>query len=380
MVKKKENSTNTRAKSRSPDDLSDILKIKKQVAVANEFDNLIADQEEVKKARLMGKKGLKSKSVHKEPDIFDKFLASNPEALKGMSLEDIMKYKTLMGGHTPDPNFMMMQGLFGQKQQPQNDPMNTIFQEIILDVWKGRQNQENGNSSQGNRTNDLILAIVGQMMQMQMKNQSSNENNFRQDTPQRDTYQEKLLDLVTKQKDFENSFLRDKLREIEMRTVQTDPLGEAKRMIDYVKTFGSLFGGGSTPEAMKHEIALKKLDYEITEKQKEAEDKQARMGQIGEMVNKTVENLGKIFSEPIGNVMKDKINEFSKNPQQSPNYEQTTPPDLLKFDDIPPLNSPPVENFNPATFSSEPATYSDLDTNSKPPVLKKDRFRIYKSD
>jgi hypothetical protein len=161
---------------------------------------------------------------------------------------------------------------------------------------------------QNMQTQNMMMAMIAQ------KNEAP-----KQDNNQNNLFMKELFSMVKGQTDFENSFLREKINTLEMRQNSNDPLGEAKRMMDYITTFKGAFGGGNTsPEAMAHDIKLKELTFEQARQVNEDARRTSNMTQIGEMINNTISTFGQILGEPIAEAAKSKIEQFTedaKNPK-----------------------------------------------------------------
>jgi hypothetical protein len=151
------------------------------------------------------------------------------------------------------------------------------------------------------------------IMMMNMMNNMMNQNNQQ---PKQDNSNsrilETLINTINGQRDIEKQILMDKMKELEMRTMGNDPLGEAKRVVDYMKTFRSMFGNNSSPEALEHERKLKEMEFKQRKQLHEEESRDRRMEQIGEMVNKSLGTFAEVLSKPAGEAVKRQIEKMGE--------------------------------------------------------------------
>jgi hypothetical protein len=293
------------------DGLKEIVDMKKQKAVANELDSLIYEQEILKNKRNKNTMSDRE-SEPKRANPLEMYVAANPEKIKNMSMEEITKLSMLMnpsGGTDPLMSILLM----NMDKKGNNGGGNDLTQQILGVLVKKMLDGNNGEKKTNNDTEIFKLMMQQNMQTQQMmmsmimqKNEAPAENS-------QNTFMKEMFGMQREKSDFENSFLKDKIRELEIRSQGNDPLGEAKRMIDYVKTFGSLFGGqNTTPEAMEHELKLRELNFEQQRQVNEESRRVANMEQIGTMINNTIETFGKVLGEPIAEAAKSKIEQFTE--------------------------------------------------------------------
>jgi len=293
------------------DGLKEIVDMKKQKAVANELDSLIYEQEILKNKRSKNTMSDRE-SEPKRANPLELYLAANPEKIKDMSMEEITKLSMLMntnGGADPLMSILLM----NMDKKGNNGGGNDLTQQILGVLVKKMLDGNSGEKKTNNDTEIFKLMMQQNMQTQQMmmgmimqKNEAPAENS-------QNTFMKEMFGMQREKSDFENSFLKDKIRELEIRSQGSDPLGEAKRMIDYVKTFGSLFGGqNNSPEAMEHELKLRELNFEQQRQVNEESRRVANMEQIGSMINNTIETFGKVLGEPIAEAAKSKIEQFTE--------------------------------------------------------------------
>jgi len=292
------------------DDLRDIVSIKKQKAVANELDSMILDQNEEKERRMARKENNETKS--RQPSLVDNILSSNPEIVKKMTIKDAIKLDMLTN-KSGNINPSALQLFDGNNGNHNEGSLVDKILGILLD--KAFTNNNGNNHNNGNSSNDIIKLIMTQnqhnqemlMKMIEVKNipTPNNSNN---------NFMKEMFTMVKSQGDLENSFLREKLRDIEQRVQPTDSLGDAKRMMEYAQSFRGFLGGGNqTPEVLKHEIKLKELEYEQKRQINEEHMRGERIHNITEMINTTVGAFGKALSEPIMEATKAKVEQYTEN-------------------------------------------------------------------
>lgn len=226
---------------------------------------------------------------------------------------------------------------------------------------------DGGNGKKESSESPLMKYLIEQNLQTQkMVMAMIEKQNAPKPENQNNSFMKEIFGIIKGQSDLENSMLREKLNNLEIRQNQTDPLGEAKRMIDYVSTFRGIFGGGNqTPETMKHELDMKNMDFEQKRLAKEETRRETNMEQLTGMINNTVETFGKALSEPIAAAAKRKIDQLGEKAKQPPpvrkprispeQYQQKIDlgdlekleEDLTQYDDNQDLaqhDNPPLEN------------------------------------
>lgn len=297
--------------------LKEIVEMKKNKAVVNELDSLIHEQEVQKNKR--NNPNTNTEPQDKKPTPLEVILATDPDRIKNMSNEEMIKLAAMGGGGDQFSNMIMALNM-GKKNNNNNGEnlSDKLLGMVVEKLFKG----SNGDADKSNGDMEMFKLMMQQNMQTQnmmmgiiMKNNEApaeNSNNM---------FMKEMFDMQRSKSDFENTFMKDKLRELELRAQSNDPLGEAKRLMDYMKTFGGGFGGGNvTPESMNHELKLKELSFEQQRQTTEESRRTQNMEQIGTMINNTIETFGKILGEPIAEAAKSKIEQYSenvKNPQES---------------------------------------------------------------
>lgn len=299
-------------KETSFDGLKELVEMKKQKAVANELDTMIFEQNKEKERRTHGT----TQEKERVPSPIEIWIAENPDKLKNMSQEEVTKLSMIINpsGGSDLSTLMTIMNMKGN-----NNGDGKLSEKILgLMVEKMFKNEGSGKSGNGE------MDIIKMMMQQNMKTQEMIMNMvIKQNAPQKETqtntFMKEIFGMVKSQSDFENSMLREKIKDIELRQNQTDPLGEAKRMMDYINTFKPLLGGGNaTPEAMNHELKLKEMAFDHEKVKNDEAHRVANMNQIGDMINNTVETLGKVFGEPVAEAAKAKIEQYTENVKNPP--------------------------------------------------------------
>ncbi len=293
--------------------LKEIVDMKKQKAIANELDSLIYEQNKLKKLRESGNM-TENQNKPRVPSPMETFIAANPDKLKGMTIEDVAKLSmfTNSGGSGGSDPLSMLMAMNMNKGS--NGGGNNLQEKLLGMVIEKMFKDNNNNGNKGSSDNDLLKYVMQQNQQNQellMKIILQKNEVPKQD--QNNLFMKELFSMVKGQTDFENTFLREKINTLEMRQNSNDPLGEAKRMMDYITTFKGAFGAGnSTPESMAHDIKLKELTFEQARQVNEDTRRTANMAQIGEMINNTISTFGQILGEPIAEAAKSKIEQFTE--------------------------------------------------------------------
>jgi len=354
--------------SKTFDDLADIVKIKKQKAVINELGGLIYDQKQEKKERE-GNVHVQTQNNPKKPTPMDIYLAQNPEKVKDMSVEDVVKY-TIMTNPSGNSNGLGMAMAMGGLKNNNNG--NGGLSDKILGMLIDKVFNNNGGNNQkaASSTDNTILKY---MMEQNLKTQEMliNIMSKKNEPPvqQNNIWQKELFTLVQNQSDLKNSMLIDKLKDMEMRMQGSDSLGEMRKVIDFVKSIKGVFGGeATTPEAMTHELKVKEMDFNQSRQIKEENMRDGRMIYIGDMIKEGIGVLGKTFSEPIAEAAKDKIEQFTesiKNPKEKVPRNKISP-EILKQE---------IDLGNLDTFENE---LNEIDNSSIKPIKRK-RFKVSES-
>jgi hypothetical protein len=309
-------STMGKSNSDPTDDLGDILNIKKQRAVSNELDDLIYEQEQIKRKRLNQgdeEKTEKRKEGRGTPSIMEALLANDPEKIKDLSMEDAMKFSMLQGGNggsSADPLMaMMMSGLNAPKDNG-GDMMGEIMKGLINKVFSNDEKKSGGD-------NDIMKLMMAQNMQTQqmlMKALIAN-NNKGNGSSERDTVMKEMLELIRDREKQKESLLMDKLREVEMRASSGDPLNDLKRMMDYMNSFGIL-NQNQNPEVLEHQRKMKELEFQQQREMREEELKDKRVNQVSNMIDKAVGTFADVLSKPTAQAVKSKLDQMSQSAQQ----------------------------------------------------------------
>jgi len=342
-------------------DLSDVVKLKKQKAVANELDEYIYEQEQKKNARERGEAPPATKEA---PNPIAMALASDPSKVAEMDMDDIMKFSMLTGGSKANIDPLMYMMLMGNKEKGgEQTIMQQLMTKIILDKFDDKTPKNQPDSSQ-----DMMFKFMIIMMQNIMNAQNQKTSQPTQPSAG-SPLEQKLVELVALQNRNEKQILMDKIKELEYRTSQSDPLGDAKRMLDYVKTFGSMFGGARTPEVMTHELEMEKLKFEKDKEARTEAIKEQRMAQVGDMINKSIGTFAEVLSKPAAEAVKGKLDNIGR--EKPARYGETQyeagygeEVDLDQFDmEEDEMPYPPEPHYEP-----------------RDPKNKKGRMRIYSSD
>jgi len=293
------------------DDLRDIVTIKKQKAVANELDSLIYDQKQEKEKRDEKEINNKSPPI---PSPMDTYLKNNPEKamkeIKEMSMKDAIKMSMITnksGGSDAALTAMLL-------EKGNNNGDGGGLKDKIIGHLLDKAFNNNGNNQKESSNNELIKFMMQQNLQNQQllikviedkKSTPTNSSN--------NDFMKEILGMVKSQGDFENSFLRDKLRDMEQRIQPTDSLGEAKRVMDFMGGFKTFFGATpQTPDGLNHELKMKELEYEQNRQINEEHMRTKRMDNLTEMINTAIGGIGKVLSEPIAEAAKAKVEQFTE--------------------------------------------------------------------
>jgi len=345
--------------------------MKKQKAVVNELDSLIHEQEKSKKLRESNENMTQNPTKQRVPSPMETFIAANPEKLKDMTIEEVAKLSMFTnsgGSGGSDPLSMLM----AMNMNKGNNGGGNALQEKLLGMVIEKMFKDNNNGSKGSGDNELLKYVMQQNLQTQelMMKMITQKNEPPKQDNQNNLFMKELFAMVKGQTDFENSFLRDKINTLEMRQNSNDPLGEAKRMMDYITTFkGAFSGGNTTPEAMEHELKMKGMTYD--QKRQETEDarRTTNMEQIGSMINNTIETFGKILGEPIAEAAKSKIEQFTeeaKNPKEKVQKVRISPEQLREEIDLGNL-----ENLE--------TDLQQFENRQEPVNGRSSRFRVYET-
>jgi len=310
------------------DDLRDIVSIKKQKAVANELDSMIFDQNEEKERRLQGKNNNNNNNTTSQPSPMNVLLSEHPEKIKDMSIEDVTKL-SIMQNSSGNSNSSLIPMLLDINKNNNGNNGNGLTEKLLgVLIEKALSGNNNGNNQNGNSNNEIIKLIMTQnqqnqqmlMKMMEIRNTPSSTNNSNND------FMKEMFGMVKNQGDLENTFLREKLRDMEQRIQPTDSLGDAKRMMEYAQSFKGFFGGGNqTPEGLEHDLKMKTLEYEQNRQINEENRRSANMNQIGEMVTTAIGAFGKALGEPIVEAAKTKVEQFTESvihPENQPKVKR----------------------------------------------------------
>ena len=362
-------------KDNSFDGLKQLVDMKKQKAVVNELDSMIFEQNKEKEQRLKGNSS-EQQTQQKPPSPLEVWVATHPEEIKNMSMEEITKLSMLMNSGSSDPlTSLMMMGMNKNNGGGENSLQTKLLGMVIEKMFNN--NEGNGKKESGDM--DIIKMMIAQNMKTQemIMNMVIKQNAPKPEN-QNNTFMKEIFGMIKGQSDQENSMLREKLNNLEMRQNQTDPLGEAKRMLEYVKTFGGAFGGGNqTPATMKHELDIKNMDFEQKRLTKEEARRESNMEQIGGMINNTIETFGKILSEPIAEAAKKKIDQFTEKasqppPVQKPRISPEQYQQKIDLGDLENLEEDLAQYDNP-----DLTQYNNLPLENQP--KRKSRFKVSES-
>lgn len=327
MVTKKEETTQKRNNnSNGISALREIVNMKRDKAVANELEEVIFNQDERRKDReSKDERTSNSNNSPPQPSIIQSYLNENPDKLKELTMEDVMKLSVINnnnnnGGNAVayDPmNTIMMMGLKGQNGNNNNggDNMQTEIMKMIIQDFLNKKNQPVASNEGG----DMIKLMMAQMQQQNQLVLQLIANKNQPAQSQSPPMMKDLLNIVQGQNSLQQNMLMDKIKQLEYQTQGADPLGEAKRMMDYMKTFKTFFGGAASPDSMEHEYKMKTLEFEQGKQLKEEELKDIRMSQIGDIINKGIGTFADALAKPTADIMSQKLTEFSQKATNTPN-------------------------------------------------------------
>lgn len=352
------------------DDLRDIVKIRKQKAVINELGGLIHEQTQEKMAREGT--NVQTQAI---PTPMQTFLADNPEKIKDMSVEDVAKLSMMSnpsGSSNPMPMVMALVELIKGSNNGggNNDLVAKILGMILEKMFQGN----NGGNIQ--KEDSGMSKFMEYMMQQNIQNQNllikliETKNSAPTANPNNE-FMKEMFGVVKSQGDLENTFLKDKLREMEARIQPSDSLGEAKKVIDFMGGFKTFLGTTpQTPEALNHEVKIKEMDFEQARQLREEKTQTSRMEYIGDMIQNTVKSFGKALGEPVADAAKAKIEQFTeaiKNPDKKNTQREKISPELYRKE----IDLGDLENLEEELAEVENAAKTD---GSRSP-----RFRVYET-
>ena len=291
--------------------LKEILNMKKNKAVANEYDSLIYEQERLKEKRLNIDT---PNNPSKNPSPMEVMLSQNPEKVKDMTLEDAAKL-AMFTNPSGSSDLSMLMGLTkglkgnGNDSELTNKILGIVIEKMFNDKNNGGQKVDSGNDK-------FMEYMMKQNLQTQeiLMNMMEKRNNPAPVENKNDGLVEKLFGLVKSQGDMENSFLKERIKQLELNQNQVaDPLDQTVRVVDMMKNIGGFIGGQpKTKDGLEHDFKMKNLEYEQTRQLSEDNRRSSNMNQITEMINETVKTFGKVLSEPIVEATKSKIEQFTE--------------------------------------------------------------------
>jgi len=321
VTKKKDDGEEAPKKRYISTGLDEIVALKKKKAVSNELDEFLYEQDERKKLRT-GKVEPKKEVVEKNPVA--ELLMANPDKLENVSEDSIMKLAMLMGGSKGGGgmNPLMMMMMMGQNQGQQSGIVELV---TALKAMKEMSNEDN----KGNGNNDMQMMMMMLLMQQQnQRNQPVQDSGINE----KDKLTAQLFQLISQQNISERKVVMDKLKEIEYRSAGADPMSDAKRMIEYMGTFKSLFGGTQSPEAMTHDLEIQKLKFEQQKEMRKSDESEKRMSQVGDLISKSIGTMADVLAKPMAEGLKNRM----ANPKKKQQEVQQAPPiplDGYEFDE-----------------------------------------------
>lgn len=357
-------------------DLRDIVDIKKQKAIANEYDSLIYEQKIEKDKR--SQKG--STPIYNSGVInpIQAVIANDPDKLKNMTLEEAKKLSmfTNKSGSSNSNISDIKEVIMAVNEMKKTDGGNGSLSDKIIGILLDKAFNNNGGNTQKteNSTDNTILKY---MMEQNLKTQEMliNIMTKKNEAPvqQNNGLVKEFITLFQSQNDLKNSILVDKFNNMEARMQGGDSLGEMKKTVDFMKSVKGFFGSESTtPETMNHELKMKEMDFNQSQQVKEENMRDGRMMYIGDMIKEGIGVLGKTFSEPIAEAAKDKIEQFTesiKNPKEKVPREKVRnkiSPEILKKE---------IDLGNLDDFENE---LNKIDNNYIEPI-KRRRFKVSES-
>jgi len=291
--------------------LKEILNMKKNKAVANEYDSLIYEQERLKEKRLNIDT---PNNPSKNPSPMEVMLSQNPEKVKDMTLEDAAKL-AMFTNPSGSSDLSMLMGLTkglkgnGNDSELTNKILGIVIEKMFNDKNNGGQKVDSGNDK-------FMEYMMKQNLQTQeiLMNMMEKRNNPAPVENKNDGLVEKLFGLVKSQGDMENSFLKERIKQLEVNQNQVaDPLDQTVRVVDMMKNIGGFIGGQpKTKDGLEHDFKMKNLEYEQTRQLSEENRRASNMNQISEMINETIKTFGKVLSEPIAEATKAKMEQFTE--------------------------------------------------------------------
>jgi len=344
--------------------LDDIVKMKKQQAVSGELDKVLFQQEKEKNRREKGDEEIK---IIKEdqPNVIQQAFMADPEKLKDLSAEEIMKYGMIMGGGSGkgiDPTSMLLMNMFGGKNQSSIKDFVDLFS-----VLK-KMDKDEGQGGQPNWMQQIV--VIMNLMKMM---------NPQQGQPKDDRMEymlTKIFDMLSKRDADKDVWLREKIRDLEMRG-QSDPMGEAARFINFFKGFKGLLGGTQTPEGMEHEFKMSELDHKYAKESAEMEKNDKRMEQVQGILDKSIGKIAEAFAQPAADKLKEKITEsLNPQPEQPENTYRTQ-----RFQTTVPVTKP-IDLIEQELNIEQPpeVSYEPIVEPRQPPVRKKRKMQVFSQE
>nr|BDI55181.1 MAG: hypothetical protein [uncultured archaeon] len=294
--------------------LKEILNMKKNKAVANEYDSLIYEQERLKEKR----RNIDTPNTAFTPKMtnpIEAVIANDPDKLKDMSLDDAKKLAMFTNKSGTNSNISdIKEMIIALNEIKKTDGGNDSLSDKVIGILLDKAFDNNGGQKADSGNDKFMEYMMKQNLQTQeiLMNMMEKKN-----TPapveKNDGLVEKLFGVIKNQGELENTFLKERIKQLEINQSQgTDPLNETIRVVDVMKSIGGFIGGQPrTKDGLDHDLNMKTLEFEQTRQLSEDNRRASNMNQITEMVNEGIKSFGKVFSEPITEVAKAKMEQFT---------------------------------------------------------------------
>jgi len=309
------------------DETEALLKKKVSIGELNEYMEVQEDRKKRREDAKLRGQTIKPGEQPQGKSILAELFKDSPEKLETMSPDNLLKLSMLQGGGGSGGglNALMMMMMMNRQNPQQQTPRQSTSILDLVKAMKELKSLTNEDKRPDNQNNDLNQAMTLMMMERFMQNQQP-----AQGTNQLDLVKY-LTTLIADQNKVKEDILTDKLRQLEYQVSKYDPLEEGAKMIEYMKNFKTLFGGSMTPEGLKHELDMKRLEMEEVRETRRNDDDDRKMTQIGSIIEKTVDTLSATLSEPIARGLEARM---SKGPKKKRSYEAEGDLDDIDLDDL----------------------------------------------
>lgn len=348
------------------DETEALLKKKVSIGELNEYMEVQEDRKKRREdAKLRGttlKPGQQPRS-----NLLAELFKDSPDKLEAMSPDNLLKLSMLQGGGGGgggmNPLLMMMLMNKQTPNQNQGPPQKATSLLDLVKAMKELKSLTKEDQKPAPQGNDMNQAITLMLMERLMQNNQAPQ----QGTNQLDLVKY-LTTIIADQNKMKEELMTDKLRQLEFQITKYDPMEEGAKMIEYMKNFKTLFGGNMTPEGLKHELDLKRLEIEEQREMRHQGEDDRKMIQIGSIIEKTVDTLSETLAVPIAKGLEKRMAQSKKRKE----YSGEGLPDDIDLAELE-AGQEYDENINPG---SPPEDYTDISAMRR---RNRSRFRIVDS-